>query len=90
VVGLDAYPADGRDPLAADWAALRAAYGDRKPLALTEFGGVPDVGQMRRCGVRWTYFVSWSGGKGMRRTPADEIRRIYGLPGVARQGRPAP
>ena len=90
VVGLDAYPADGRDPLAADWAALRAAYGDRKPLALTEFGGVPDIGRMRRCGICWTYFVSWSGGKGMRRTPEEEIRRIYGLPGVARRADPAP
>lgn len=90
VVGLDAYPADVRDPLAADWAALRAAYGDRKPLALTEFGGVPDIGQMQRCGIRWTYFVSWSGGKGMRRTPEGEIRRIYGLPGVARRMPPAP
>jgi mannan endo-1,4-beta-mannosidase len=90
VVGLDAYPADARDPLAADWAALRATYGDRKPLALTEFGGVPDIGQMQRCGIHWTYFVSWSGGKGMRRTPDDDIRRIYGLPGVARRTPPAP
>ena len=84
VVGLDAYPADPRDPLASDWAALVKAYGDRKPLALTEYGGVPDVGRMRRLGVRWAYFVSWSGGKGMRRTPPGEIRRIYASPGVGR------
>jgi mannan endo-1,4-beta-mannosidase len=90
VVGLDAYPADPRDPLASDWAALAKAYGGRKPLALTEYGGVPDVGLMQRHGVWWSYFVSWSGSKGMRRTPPDEIRRIYALPGVGRATVPAP
>lgn len=90
VVGLDAYPVDQRDPLASDWAALKAAYGGRKPLALTEFGGVPDIASMQRCGVWWSYFVSWSGSKGMRRTPAEDIRRIYGQAGVGRGGRPSP
>lgn len=90
VVGLDAYPGDPRDTLASDWAALRAAYGGRKVLALTEFGGVPDIGAMQRGGAWWSYFVSWSGSKGMRRTPDDEIQRIYGLPGVGRGTSPAP
>lgn len=82
IVGLDAYPADLRDPLASDWAALRKAYGGRKPLALTEFGGVPDIDAMQRAGIWWSYFLSWSGSKGLRRTSDEELRRIYALPGV--------
>ena len=45
---------------------------------------VPDIAAMRRAGIWWSYFVSWSGSKGLRRVSDEEIRAIYALPGVGR------
>jgi len=42
-----------------------------------QVGGVPDIERMRRFGVRWAYFVSWSGDQGARKPWADTLRRIY-------------
>ena len=78
VVGADAYPDDHSDPLSATWDGLMKWLDGRKPVALTEFGGVPDLSKMARFGVRWSYFMSWNG------TPlsqsADSVKRSYGSP----------
>ena len=82
VVGLDAYPADRHDPLVSDWMALSGRFGGKKLIALTEFGGVPDVERMQRLGVWWSYFVSWTGARGPRRAAEEDLERIYRSPGV--------
>lgn len=85
VVGVDSYPSDVSDPLSSTWDTLLTQYGGRKLLALTEFGGVPDIAKMRRYGVRWAYFVSWSGSLGPRKMSAADLKRIYREPSVVNQ-----
>ena len=75
VAGTDLYPSDTSDPLDTSWDTMQQQYGGRKLVALTEFGGVPDVDKMRRYGVRWAYFVTWSGF--LDKTPKDVTARVY-------------
>ena len=75
--GVDAYPADVTDPLSATWDALIQRFDGKKLLAITEFGGVPDVEKMRRYGDRWSYFVSWTGGLGPQKLSKEALSRIY-------------
>lgn len=90
VVGVDAYPSDSADPLSATWDKLNGAYGGRKLLALSEFGHVPDVQKMRRFGVNWAYFVSWTGDLGPKPVPKDALARLYSAPSVLNQNGLAP
>ncbi len=82
VVGIDEYPADVADPLSSHWEDLKTRFDGKKLLALTEFGGVPDVDKMRRYGVQWSYFVSWTGDVGPHKMTADALKRIYGSTAV--------
>lgn len=82
VIGLDSYPDDRRDPLTGDWQGLQQRFNGRKLLALTEFGGVPDIERMQRLGVWWSYFLPWTGTKGTRGAPPEDVKRIYTLPAV--------
>jgi len=61
IVGVDAYPSDIGDALSPNWMALRAQFNGVKLLALTEFGGVPDIERMQVFGVYWAYFACWEG-----------------------------
>jgi len=88
VVGMDAYPSDITDPLSGTWETLEKNYGGRKLLALTEFGGVPDVEKMRRYGVRPSYFVSWTGDLGPKKNAKDALVRIYQSGAVVTAGNP--
>lgn len=85
VVGVDEYPADTGDPLSGDWDTLMGQHGGHKIIALSEFGGVPDVEKMRRYGVRWSYFVSWSGDVGLHKMSKDDLVRFYHAPAVVTQ-----
>lgn len=90
VIGIDEYPSDVSDPLSSVWDTLTKQYGGKKLIALTEFGGVPDVAKMQRYGVQWSYFVSWTGGDGPHKmTPAD-LTRLYQEPNVVTQGTLSP
>jgi mannan endo-1,4-beta-mannosidase len=82
VIGVDAYPSDPNDPLSSTWEALLKSFDGRMLLALTEFGGVPDIERMKRFGVRWSYFVSWTGDLGPKKTPKDILTRVYLSPDV--------
>ncbi len=90
VVGIDAYPKDLRDPQSLLWADLRRSYGDRKLLAISEFGGVPDVPRMQRLGEFWAYAVSWSGNEGPRKNSEEQLKMIYSSPGVTTMPLPVP
>jgi mannan endo-1,4-beta-mannosidase len=80
VVGIDAYPADLSDPVFSDWEALESRFDGRKLVAITEFGGIPDIPKMVRYGEHWSYFVTWSG-RG-KKTGAADIMRLYHDPAV--------
>jgi len=78
VLGVDAYPSDHSDTLSSTWDGLKKQYDGRKLLAISEFGGVPDIPRMRRFGVEWAYFVSWPGEIQPPGTSKDSLKRIYG------------
>jgi mannan endo-1,4-beta-mannosidase len=80
VIGTDAYPSDTGDPLSSSWEDLQRQYGGRKLVALTEFGGVPDVDKMYQYGVRWSYFMAWQGDVGPHKMSATDLTRIYHSP----------
>ena len=87
IVGTDAYPSDASDPLSGIWEDLTRQFDGRKMLALTEYGGVPDVERMRKFGVRWAYFASWGGKLGPKKVSEGELRRLYGQPHVFNRNR---
>ncbi len=82
VVGVDGYPTDRTDALVSRWLPLRARFDGVKPLALSEFGGVPDIEKMQRLGVWWSWFCSWTGTNGPSSEPVATISRIYQSPAV--------
>lgn len=78
IMSVDTYPADRTDPLAASWKSLIGRFDGRKMLAVAEFPGSPDVEGMARLGIRWSYFVSWTGDLGPKGTPLDLLKKTYG------------
>lgn len=85
IVGIDEYPSDVSDPLSTVWDTLHGQYAGRKMLALTEFGGVPDIAKMQRYGVFWAYFASWGGDLGPHKVSPAELKRLYHEPVVVNQ-----
>lgn len=77
IVGVDAYPTDPGDPLTARWETLKARFDGRKLIALTEFGGVPDIERMQQYGVWFSYFAPWAGTFGPSAAPDSTVQRIY-------------
>ena len=79
IVGTDIYT-DLADPMTKSWESLLTRFDGKKLVALTECGGVPDLQKMRRFGVHWSHFVSWSGDLSARKNDAASLRRIYNEP----------
>ena len=79
LVGIDAYP------LSTTWDTLQSQHAGRKMLALTEFGGVPDIAKMQRYGVYWLFFDSWHGDLGPHKISSTELTRLYHEPAVISQ-----
>ena len=77
VLGVDAYPTDHSDALSSTWDTLKKQFDGRKVLAISEFGGVPDIPRMHRFGVEWAYFVSWPGEVQPPGTSKSTLIRIY-------------
>ena len=77
IVGADEYPEDVRDPLSATWEDLQARFGGRKLVALSEFGGAPDLAGARRLGVAWSYFASWNKDLGPMKMERAALKQIY-------------
>jgi mannan endo-1,4-beta-mannosidase len=80
VIGVDAYPKDPGDLLAPRWQGLQKRFKGRKLIALTEFGGVPDIPRMQAAGVWWAYFASWYGT--VKTVPDATIARVFRAPTV--------
>jgi mannan endo-1,4-beta-mannosidase len=82
IIGIDEYPKDLTDPESDVWNTLLSEYGGRKLLALTEFGGVPDIPKMKQLGVLWSYFVSWPGTVEADKMAPAAVKAIYTSPDV--------
>jgi len=83
IIGVDAYPKDRGDLLVPRWKQLQNHFRGKKLIALTEFGGVPEIPRMQVAGVWWSYFASWSGS--VRPVPDATIARVYCAPTVVTQ-----
>lgn len=80
IVSIDAYPSDKRDLLTAIWDEMFEHFDGKKPIALTEFGGVPFIAEMQAAGVWWLYFASWTDQYekfGPQKMTDAELREIY-------------
>lgn len=77
IVGIDAYPSDTHDPLTGQWDSLLPQHAGKKLLAITEFGGIPDVARMKRFGVQFSYFVSWGGTANRYASSPGEVKALY-------------
>ena len=77
IVGVDAYPADPRDPLVVIWKNMLARFDGKKLIALSEFGGVPDVPRMNQFGVHFAYFDPWTGKLGPQGMATNAVIRVY-------------
>lgn len=88
IVGIDVYPPDRRDSTSQLWDDLQERFDGKKLLAITEFGPVPDLQRMAELGVRWSYFVIWSGWVKPEKISAEELKRLYGQPSMV--CRPSP
>lgn len=80
IVGVDAYPDDPADTLQSRWQLLKDQFDGNKPIALTEFGGIPDIEQMHYFGVWFSYFACWSGTDWIGRSPDELINQTYNSP----------
>jgi mannan endo-1,4-beta-mannosidase len=89
VIGVDAYPADTHDEFSGTWYAIQEHFAGKKLLAISEFGGVPDVPRMQRLGVWWSYFVSWTGDNGPRKLAPEALKQIYTSSGVTNRAEEA-
>jgi mannan endo-1,4-beta-mannosidase len=83
IVGIDAYPKNMHDAENSLWVELQQQFDGRKPLAILEFGGVPDIPRMQHLGEYWLYAVSWSDKLGPAKNDPADLVRIYTNPGVS-------
>jgi mannan endo-1,4-beta-mannosidase len=74
IVGVDLYPGDSRDPTTFAWDTVLRQYDGKKILALTEVGFMPDIDRMRRHGVYWAYYNTWTGRLGPQGMKEDELK----------------
>ncbi|RYG74145.1 beta-mannanase [bacterium] len=86
IFGVDTYPEDRNDTLSGSWEQLLKRFDGKKLLALTEFKGAPNVDKMWKYGVKWSYFVSWTGDEGTRSQNPVELKRAYSAENVANLG----
>ena len=82
IIGIDDYPHDVRDPLSAIWDDVQARFSGRKLVALSEFGGAPDLAAAHQFGVTWSYFASWSKDLGPMKMKPETLKAIYNDPRV--------
>lgn len=88
IVSRDAYPSDPAALLRSDWAELQTLYGDRKLVALSETGILPDPDAYTDFGVWWSWFSMWSDWPGdgqldyARGMDPEYLRRVFNSPRV--------
>lgn len=76
IVGRDAYPNDPAAVLQGDWQQLQDAYGDRKLIALSESGVLPNPEVVTGYGVWWSWFSMWSDNF-IRNVDRERLNAVY-------------
>ncbi|PVF99670.1 hypothetical protein CPB86DRAFT_847154 [Serendipita vermifera] len=62
IVSADLYPSAGdHSPQTSSYNTLKSLVGDRKPVALSECGVIPDPSQLQSSNTHWSWFVTWNG-----------------------------
>lgn len=62
IVSVDSYPTPGdHNPVSNHFENLAALVKDKKLVALTENGSIPDPDLMKAYGVSWSWFGTWEG-----------------------------
>ncbi|KIM25651.1 carbohydrate-binding module family 1 protein [Serendipita vermifera MAFF 305830] len=62
IVSADLYPSAGdHSPQTGSYNSLKSLVGDRKPVALSECGVIPDPAQMQSASAHWSWFCTWNG-----------------------------
>lgn len=85
IVSADTYPPIGdHGPVSATYEKLIELGGDRKLIALTETGSIPDPELLRAYEADWSWFTTWSGEfiQDGQHNPPDFLDRVYNDPGV--------
>lgn len=81
IFGIDAYTPRS-DPLSGPWQILQERFAGKKLVAISEYGGIPDVEALRKFGCWYSYFVSWGGAEGPVKVSKEELARAYNYWGV--------
>lgn len=62
IVSVDSYPQPGDyHPISRSYENLTKLVGDRKLVALTENGPIPDPDLLEQYGAHWSWFCTWTG-----------------------------
>jgi mannan endo-1,4-beta-mannosidase len=62
IVSIDSYPAPGDyGPVSASYEKLVKLVGDKKLVAMTENGPIPDPDRLKRYEADWSWFCTWTG-----------------------------
>lgn len=76
IVGRDVYANDPAATMLSDWNELKDYYGDRRMIALTETGTLPDPAVITSYGIWWSWFSPWTD-RFIRDIDPVYIRQVY-------------
>lgn len=75
IVGRDVYASSHQVLMKSDWEELQSFYGERKLVALSESGTLPDPDVITDYGIWWSWFSLWNGNF-IRDVDHDYLRRV--------------
>ncbi|GAA2459959.1 glycosyl hydrolase [Streptomyces macrosporus] len=81
IVSADIYPPAGdHSPQSQAYERLLELVDDKKPVALSENGSIPDPDLMKAYQVDWSYFTTWSGDfvNGGVHNSREHLKHVYG------------
>ncbi len=79
IVSRDVYASSQAATMISDWDDLQTLYGDRKLIALSESGTLPDPEVVTAYGIYWNYMAVWSGSF-IRNIDRDYLTRVFNSP----------
>ncbi|WP_156250227.1 glycosyl hydrolase [Pseudactinotalea terrae] len=83
IVSADVYEPDfNHNPLSSHHEALVSLVDDRKLVALSENGPIPDPRLSQLYGSMWSWFNVWSAGRLTGQNSAEHVRDVYSSPYV--------
>ena len=84
IVGYDSYPEGGDySPVINRFEQLSAVVGDRKIVAMTENGPIPDPDLLAATGAHWSWFCTWSGfNSDIKQNDPSHVKKVFQHPYV--------